>query len=58
VVMAAGPAILVALITLHTGGFTLGYLFTRGVGLSEKIARTNSIETGMQNSAVSVLERK
>lgn len=48
----AGPRLIAAILTLHTGGFVLGYGVSRLAGLPEKAARTNSIEVGMQNSAL------
>lgn len=33
-------------------GFALGYFLSRLVGVPERAARTNSIEVGMQNSAL------
>lgn len=52
IILAAGPSILSAVFVLHASGFFLGYAISRGLGLSERIARTNSIEVGMQNSAL------
>lgn len=54
-VAAAIPAgrLLGAVTTLHSGGFLLGYILARFVaGAGEQQARTISIETGMQNSAL------
>jgi bile acid:Na+ symporter, BASS family len=48
----AGPAIFLAIIALHVGGFTLGYLASKLLGVDEKASRTNSIEVGMQNSTL------
>lgn len=48
----ASWTLLAAVITLHAGGFLLGYVMSRAVGAPEKAARTNSIEVGMQNSAL------
>ncbi|KAK9794045.1 hypothetical protein WJX73_003868 [Symbiochloris irregularis] len=39
-------------IALHSGGFLLGYWASRVFGLTERQCRTNSIEVGMQNSAL------
>jgi BASS family bile acid:Na+ symporter len=33
-------------------GFVLGYAISKALGLSDKIARTNSIEVGMQNATL------
>lgn len=41
---------------LHTIGFGVGYLASKRIfGLPERVARTISIETGMQNSALAVV---
>lgn len=48
----ASWSLLAAVVTLHAGGFLLGYLVSRAAGAPEKAARTNSIEVGMQNSAL------
>merc|ERR1711957_935031 len=41
---------------LHSVGFLMGYLCSKKLfGLSERAARTVSIETGMQNSALAVV---
>lgn len=37
---------------LHVGGFLLGYIAARMMGLSETSCRTISIEVGMQNSGL------
>jgi BASS family bile acid:Na+ symporter len=37
---------------LHVSGFTLGYLFSLLLNRSETVARTISIEVGMQNSGL------
>lgn len=47
--------LLAAIALLHTFGFGLGYAVAKLLGLSEKKARTVSIETGMQNSALAVV---
>jgi BASS family bile acid:Na+ symporter len=44
-----------AIAMLHSFGFGLGYVVAKLLGLSEKKARTVSIETGMQNSALAVV---
>lgn len=51
-VRAAGPQVLAAVVLLHAGGFFFGYAGTRVLGLPERVARTNSIEVGMQNSVL------
>ncbi|KAL7438497.1 hypothetical protein ACHAXM_006270 [Skeletonema potamos] len=51
--------ILLAVIFTHTLGFASGYFVPKKVfGLSERTARTISIETGMQNSALAVVLAK
>lgn len=54
-VMQAGPQLLAAVFALHAGGFFFGYAFSKVLGIPEKAARTNSIEVGMQNSALGAL---
>ncbi|KAK9906403.1 hypothetical protein WJX75_001255 [Coccomyxa subellipsoidea] len=51
-VRAAGPRLILAVASLHTGGFALGYGLSKLLGVKERQARTNSIEVGMQNSAL------
>lgn len=48
----ASWTLLGAVVALHSGGFLLGYWVSKLVGVPEKAARTNSIEVGMQNSAL------
>jgi bile acid:Na+ symporter, BASS family len=48
----AGALLLGAVAMLHMGGFFLGYLCTRALGMPETTCRTNSIEVGMQNSTL------
>lgn len=51
--LAAGPRLLLALFLLHGGGFFLGWFVSRVVlRQPERVARTSSIEVGMQNSAL------
>ena len=51
--------ILLAVVLTHALGFTAGYLVPKKVfGLPERTARTVSIETGMQNSALAVVLAK
>ena len=54
-ILAAGPTLLGCVALLHTLGFSLGYLLSRGAGFSTKTSRTMSIEVGMQNSALGVV---
>jgi BASS family bile acid:Na+ symporter len=51
-VRSAGPLLLLAVVTLHAGGFALGYAGAAFAGFPEKVRRTISIEVGMQNSAL------
>jgi quinol monooxygenase YgiN len=55
VILASGPRIFGAVALLHAGGFALGYGVPRAAGVDERSARTISIETGMQNSALAVV---
>ena len=54
-ILAAGPALLGAVATLHSLGFAAGYFASKGLGFAEKDRRTVSIEVGMQNSALGVV---
>lgn len=47
--------LLSAIALLHSFGFGLGYIVAKLLGLSGRKARTVSIETGMQNSALAVV---
>ena len=51
-IVSAGAGLFASLVGLHAGGFLLGYLISRRTGGSERVARTTSIEVGMQNSAL------
>lgn len=51
----AGSQLFVAIALLHVTGFGVGYLFARLLGYPTQIARTISIETGMQNSGLGVV---
>jgi BASS family bile acid:Na+ symporter len=44
VVSQSGFTIITAVLTLHSCGFGLGYFISKALGLSDKVARTNSIE--------------
>jgi BASS family bile acid:Na+ symporter len=44
VVSRSGLKIITAVLTLHSCGFGLGYFISKALGLSDKVARTNSIE--------------
>ena len=48
----AGPALFLAVMLLHLGGFLLGYLLARILGYRENYRRTVSVEVGMQNSGL------
>ena len=52
VISEAGWRLLLAPALLHIGGFGLGYLIAKLVGLREENCRTISIEVGMQNSGL------
>lgn len=55
-VMSAGVRLILGIFALHAGGFFLGYTVSKyGLGIPEKAARTNSIEVGMQNSALGAM---
>lgn len=54
-IQAAAPRLLGAVIGLHTGGFALGYVFARLIDRDQMVARTVSIEVGMQNSGLGVV---
>lgn len=51
-VLVAGPRLLLAVLGLHVSGFLFGYLLSKVWHRRESIARTISIETGMQNSGL------
>jgi BASS family bile acid:Na+ symporter len=53
-----GAQLLLAAFLLHAGGFALGYAVTRLVGYDRTIARTVSIEVGMQNSGLGAVLAK
>lgn len=54
-VKASAGALLLGVFLLHTGGFALGYVAARVFGYDKLIARTVSIEVGMQNSGLGVV---
>jgi BASS family bile acid:Na+ symporter len=54
-VMTSGPRLLAAVALLHATGFGAGYLFARLFGYDRTVARTISIEVGMQNSGLGVV---
>jgi len=47
-----GPLLLLAVLLLHAGGFALGYALARVFRYDKLVARTVSIEVGMQNSGL------
>ena len=51
----AALRLLGAVFLLHAGGFALGYAFARATGFDRIVARTVSIEVGMQNSGLGVV---
>ena len=48
----SGGELVLAVLLLHTGGFSLGYLFSRLLRCDELTSRTISVEVGMQNSGL------
>jgi BASS family bile acid:Na+ symporter len=54
-ILAAGFRLLLAVASLHAGGFLLGYAAARLGGADLRSARTISIEVGMQNSGLGVV---
>jgi len=54
-ILSSGKILLLAVILLHLGGFSLGYLLARILGYEQLIRRTVSIEVGMQNSGLGVV---
>lgn len=54
-VKASAGSLLLGVGLLHAGGFTLGYVLARVFGYDKIIARTVSIEVGMQNSGLGVV---
>lgn len=58
VVAQSGVHIISAVFLLHGCGFGLGYGVSRAMGLSDRICRTNSIEVGMQSSALAAVLAK
>lgn len=54
-ILDAGPRLLLAIASLHAGGFLFGYVLSRLTGSDERTARTISIEVGMQNSGLGVV---
>jgi BASS family bile acid:Na+ symporter len=57
-ILAHGGELVLAIFMLHFGGFVIGYLVTRISGFNEEVARTISIEVGMQNSGLAIVLAK
>lgn len=57
-IMSHGLLLLAAVVLLHGGGFALGYVMARSMGCDRTIARTISIEVGMQNSGLGAVLAK
>jgi BASS family bile acid:Na+ symporter len=54
-ILGSGLRLLSALLLVHGLGFAIGYGVTRLLGLDRVVARTVSIEVGMQNSGLAVV---
>lgn len=48
----SGFELILAVLLLHSGGFLLGYVFSRALRCDELTSRTISVEVGMQNSGL------
>lgn len=57
-IFAHGPQLLLAVTLLHGGGFALGYAAAKMFGYDQSVARTVSIEVGMQNSGLGAVLAK
>lgn len=57
-ILAHGGELILAVFLLHLCGFAIGYLLTRIAGFDAEIARTISIEVGMQNSGLAIVLAK
>jgi predicted Na+-dependent transporter len=53
--LVAGPAVAIAVTILHSLGFVFGWGIPKLLGYSERVARTTSVETGIQSSALAVV---
>jgi BASS family bile acid:Na+ symporter len=51
----SGPQLVGAVILLHGAGFAVGHAYARLLGYDRRVARTISIEVGMQNSGLGVV---
>jgi bile acid:Na+ symporter, BASS family len=54
-IMTSGPALFMSVFTLHAFGFLFGYILARIFKSNDIIAKTISIEVGMQNSGLGVV---
>ena len=54
-VRSSGPGLRAAVMAVHGIGFALGYAFARAFRYDRSVARTISIEVGMQNSGLGVV---
>lgn len=57
-ILASGPNLFLAIGLLHLIGFVLGYFISKVLLKDEQVARTISIEVGMQNSGLAVVLAK
>ena len=55
VILESGARLLLAVASLHGGGFLFGYVLSKAIGSDRTTARTISIEVGMQNSGLGVV---
>jgi BASS family bile acid:Na+ symporter len=55
IILQAGLRLLLAVASMHAGGFLFGYALSRVIGSDVRTARTISIEVGMQNSGLGVV---
>ena len=55
IILSSGIQLILALIILHLLGFTFGFLISLGLLKNWKVAKTISIEVGMQNSGLGVV---
>jgi BASS family bile acid:Na+ symporter len=54
-ILESGLALATGVFLLHAIGFSLGYVLARAIGYEQVVARTVSIEVGMQNSGLGVV---
>ncbi len=57
-ILASGPNLFIAIGLLHLFGFVLGYVISKFLLKDEQVAKTISIEVGMQNSGLAVVLAK